>query len=222
MDALLARYIEGELDANEVTAFLEAVERSPRLEAELRAYEAVLAAAGRPVNVSLGPDFTDRVMAEAVATQRPTRVPAPRRALATRHWLATAALVLLMFTAGWLVSRQLAPAPPTSGGGSFVMPAAWKMPAGDVDGVQFVRLVYQPTTPSPGQVSVAGSFNGWDPSSIAMTFDGQVWSAVLALPPGSYEYMFVEDGERWVTDPLAPRTRSDGFGGVNAVLDLTA
>jgi hypothetical protein len=33
--------------------------------------------------------------------------------------------------------------------------------------------------------------------------------------------MFIEDGQRWVTDPLAAQTRDDGFGRENAVLDLT-
>ena len=88
--------------------------------------------------------------------------------------------------------------------------------------MEFVRLVYRPTEASVKGVAVAGSFNDWNPTSVPMVWDGKVWSAVLALPPGSYEYMFVEDGERWVTDPLAPRTRNDGFGGVNAVLDVTA
>ena len=55
---------------------------------------------------------------------------------------------------------------------------------------------------------------------IVRTFS-TVFPLNLVLPPDSYEYMFVEDGERWVTDPLAPQTRDDGFGRMNAVLDLT-
>jgi hypothetical protein len=34
--------------------------------------------------------------------------------------------------------------------------------------------------------------------------------------------MFIEDDTRWVTDPRAPLTRDDGFGGRNAVLDVDA
>ena len=49
---------------------------------------------------------------------------------------------------------------------------------------------------------------------------GGVWVVPLLLPPETYEYMFVEDGQRWVTDPLAVQTRDDGFGTENAVLDL--
>ena len=47
-----------------------------------------------------------------------------------------------------------------------------------------------------------------------------VWVTMLVLAPGTYEYMFVEDEEQWMTDPLALRTRDDGFGGLNAVLDV--
>jgi hypothetical protein len=31
----------------------------------------------------------------------------------------------------------------------------------------------------------------------------------------------VVDGQQWVTDPLARATRDDGYGGANAILDLT-
>jgi hypothetical protein len=219
MDALLARYIEGDLAEDEVAAFLEAIERSPQLARELGAYESVLAAAQHPVPFAPGPDFTDRVMAEVSRPDRPSVQARPQRPRWVRQ-LAAAAAVVMLFSGGWWTARQLGAGLETlAPASSFVVPAAWNVSSGN--GVQFVRLVYPPPGPDLDQVSVAGSFNGWDPGSIPMTFDGKVWSAILVLPPGSYEYMFVEDGERWVTDPLAPRTRSDGFGGVNAVLDIT-
>jgi hypothetical protein len=42
----------------------------------------------------------------------------------------------------------------------------------------------------------------------------------LWLQPGTYSYMFVVDGERWVTDPYASNFRNDGFGQKNAVLRI--
>ena len=45
-----------------------------------------------------------------------------------------------------------------------------------------------------------------------------MWSAVVVLPAGAHEYMFVVDGERWIADPLAGRYVSDGFGRQNALL----
>jgi hypothetical protein len=86
--------------------------------------------------------------------------------------------------------------------------------------LQYVRLSYVPTDSSVEQVSIAGSFNNWDPDTTPLHRKNGVWITILVLPPGSYEYMFVENDKRWVTDPLAVKTRDDGFGGTNAVLDV--
>jgi len=86
--------------------------------------------------------------------------------------------------------------------------------------LHLVRLVHVPSRPSVEEVSVAGTFTGWAPDRISMQRQDGAFTAVLLLPEGSYEYMFVEDGDRWVTDPGAALTRDDGFGQRNAVLDL--
>src|SRR2546430_17420915 len=60
----------------------------------------------------------------------------------------------------------------------------------------------------------------WRAGSIALEdrdHDG-VWHGVVVLPTGLHEYMFVVDGERWVTDPLAGRYVEDDFGRENSVL----
>lgn len=85
---------------------------------------------------------------------------------------------------------------------------------------EWVRFVL----PAPGaqRVAVAGDFNGWDPSTHALEdpdADG-VFHATLPLPTGTHAYMFVVDGERWVTDPFAGAYRDDGFGGRNAVVHV--
>ncbi len=50
-----------------------------------------------------------------------------------------------------------------------------------------------------------------------MTFDGKdTWHLELELPPGTYEYRFVVDGE-WGDDPEAARRVANPFGGENAV-----
>jgi AMP-activated protein kinase-like protein len=74
--------------------------------------------------------------------------------------------------------------------------------------------------PGARSVSVVGSFNDWGPVSIPLEdrdHDG-VWQAVVVLPTGTHEYMFVVDGERWVADPLAGRFVDDGFGRENSLL----
>ena len=74
--------------------------------------------------------------------------------------------------------------------------------------------------PGARSVQVVGSFNDWGPASIPLQdrdHDG-VWQAVVVLPEGTHEYMFVVDGERWVADPLAGRFVADGFGRENSLL----
>lgn len=69
--------------------------------------------------------------------------------------------------------------------------------------------------PGARSVEVVGSFNNWSRGLIHLrdeNHDG-IWHAAAVLPAGQHEYMFVVDGERWVTDPLAGRFVDDGFGG---------
>ncbi len=54
-------------------------------------------------------------------------------------------------------------------------------------------------------VRIAGDFNGWIPdkgvrSLIESDSGTRVWTKILQLPPGEYEYRYVVDGE-WVEDP---------------------
>lgn len=74
--------------------------------------------------------------------------------------------------------------------------------------------------PGARSVHVVGSFNDWRTGTIALEdrdHDG-VWRAVLVLPAGTYEYMFVVDGERWVSDRLAERQVADDFGRENSIV----
>ena len=71
----------------------------------------------------------------------------------------------------------------------------------------------------PDRVSVAGEFNGWNAGADPMeNVGGTVWSATLPLDAGEYQYKFVIDGDRWITDPTDdPDLRADDtFGGQNS------
>lgn len=71
-------------------------------------------------------------------------------------------------------------------------------------------------------VEVAGDFSDWEPIPLTkQTVNGeQIWTALVSMERGEHRYMFVKDGEEWVTDPLAPVQREDGFGNKNAVIYL--
>jgi hypothetical protein len=47
-----------------------------------------------------------------------------------------------------------------------------------------------------------------------------VWSVSVPLRPDIYQYQFVLDGERRVTDPSAPEVASD-FGSPNSIVTVT-
>jgi 1,4-alpha-glucan branching enzyme len=72
------------------------------------------------------------------------------------------------------------------------------------------------------EVTIAGSFNNWDVSSIRMVHaDRGRWVRVVFLPPGHYEYLFVVDG-RCVADPRATESVPNVFGCMNSVLSVPA
>jgi 1,4-alpha-glucan branching enzyme len=83
--------------------------------------------------------------------------------------------------------------------------------------VQFVL-----SAPQAQSVAVSGDFNNWQQDGIALRDqDGDgVWTGLVALRPGLHKYMFLIDGEQWVTDPRAERYVDDGFGGRNALITV--
>jgi 1,4-alpha-glucan branching enzyme len=75
--------------------------------------------------------------------------------------------------------------------------------------------------PHASSVSVAGSFNEWNPAAkpLKRGKDGQ-WTAVLVLPPGRHAYRFVVDGSDWREDPSCADREPNAFGGFNSVLSV--
>jgi 1,4-alpha-glucan branching enzyme len=79
-----------------------------------------------------------------------------------------------------------------------------------------VRFSY--SAPTAKSISIAGSFNRWNPDHdrlIGPDREG-IWTIVLGLPPGRYEYRFVVDGKEWVLDPSVPWV-DDGMGDRNSL-----
>lgn len=90
----------------------------------------------------------------------------------------------------------------------------------ETDDQVWLRFVY--IDKQANSVAVAGDFSNWDPIPLEKReVNGeQVWTGLVSLTRGEHRYMFVKDGEKWVTDPLAPVQREDGFGNKNAVIYL--
>ena len=218
---LMNRYLDGELDEADAALFVEELHAHPGLEAELRAYERIESAARRLSAERAPAKLVDRVMAK-VDRGRPERSRHSGWGVRGRLALAAAAALVIGFGLGRGSHPGIGEVDVESGIDSSVSitPLAYSPGGSAGPPLRVVRLTYVPSAGSAERVSVAGSFNGWNSERVSMHVEEGVWSAVLVLPAGSYEYMFIEDGTRWVTDPLAPRTREDGFGGRNAVLDI--
>ena len=87
-------------------------------------------------------------------------------------------------------------------------------------GTSSVTVRFVLFAPEAQQVSLAGTFNQWNPAATPLVrTETGVWSATLTLPAGQHQYAFVVDGARWVADPGAPAV-DDGFGRRNSVLSL--
>lgn len=88
-------------------------------------------------------------------------------------------------------------------------------------GLWDVTFRFTPSEPV-NSVSLAGSFNGWNPRAEPMTRvpDSDAWTRTTLLGPGHYEYKFVLNGGHWLHDPLNPERVGDNHGGFNSVLML--
>ncbi len=71
------------------------------------------------------------------------------------------------------------------------------------------------------RVSLVGDFTGWQARHELHELAPGVWSVVIPLPPGVYDYAFLVDGGAWRLDPLAPQV-GDGFGGANSRVTVLA
>ncbi len=71
-------------------------------------------------------------------------------------------------------------------------------------------------------VRIAGDFNGWVPdkdvqSRVRAEGSDRVWTKILHLAPGRYQYRYVVDGE-WREDPTNPNAVPGPVGGRSSVL----
>ena len=88
-------------------------------------------------------------------------------------------------------------------------------------------VMFEYYAPSAKFVTIAGDFNRWGGTSdgnynpnIGKMYDDDtngdripndgIWTVILDLKPGRYQYKFVVDGVSWNLDPSNPETSSEG------------
>ena len=128
---------------------------------------------------------------------------------------------------GWLVRpRNIRVSPLFGGLAAAAIGAVMLLPRGASDDlpVQTAATIYVQfvmEAPSARSVAVAGDFDEWEGEHQLVDTDGDgVWTGRIAVQPGIHEYMFVVDGQDWVTPPGAEGYRDDGFGNQNAVVTV--
>lgn len=210
-ETTLQRWLDGELTEEEGAAFLAGLSEDERREAA--ALATLCGEAAHLPRPTPSPDFAARVMVRVRSR------PAPRRSVWT--WLRAPRLSPLGALASAAAAAGLAFALATARAPAPATPAAVADAAAPDAGPGAVRARLVLRAPEARAVAVAADFNGWDPATSRMRRrEGGVWILDVPLQPGRrYQYMFVVDG-RFVTDPNAPASVDDGFGGRNAVLEL--
>jgi 1,4-alpha-glucan branching enzyme len=80
--------------------------------------------------------------------------------------------------------------------------------------------IFSYKAPTATAVLLAGDFTRWLKQPIAMhpEADG-VWKTTVALPPGTYHYRFLVDGE-WHADPECKVRVKNPFGSENDVIEV--
>lgn len=83
------------------------------------------------------------------------------------------------------------------------------------EGVRFAVLL-----PNARSVALAGVFNEWSATAHPMRRQGSagVWMIVVPLGAGDHPFMYVVDGQQWLTPPAADDFVPDGFGQLNGLV----
>ncbi|WP_028893438.1 isoamylase early set domain-containing protein [Syntrophorhabdus aromaticivorans] len=87
------------------------------------------------------------------------------------------------------------------------------------------KITFTLNAPDAENVALAGTFNNWNTSSHPMKRarkgkNGQGdWQIKISLEPGTYQYLFVVDGQWW-NDPGANEQMPNEFGTLNDVMHL--
>lgn len=85
---------------------------------------------------------------------------------------------------------------------------------------EFHHVTFSFNAPTARSVFVVGDFNNWGVNeSTKLEKTNGLWSKVLPLRTGKYQYKFVVDGQ-WIEDPTNPRTVANPFGEKNSILEI--
>lgn len=82
-----------------------------------------------------------------------------------------------------------------------------------------VRKLVLEGFPDAKTVTIAGTFNEWNPAKDTLQKASNGWAIDLKLNPGVYIYKFIVD-EEWMEDPANPAKIMSEFGNYNSILEV--
>lgn len=100
----------------------------------------------------------------------------------------------------------------------FMPPAGIKQTAETQHQKHIHRFVLH--MPDAEDVSVAGTFSGWQNIKMDRAGDSGYWQITLPINSGEHQYSFIVDGEKQMPDPTVPSKQADDFGGENSILKV--
>lgn len=231
-EELLRKYLDGELSPEEEQEALHVIADDPELRSLLRFEQHIYAAfsdVSEQDSFQVPGGFTDRVMAQISVAPAEERQPvfdtvkqwfeqllSPRQ-VQLRPVYGLAAIILLVASLSfplYLVQSE------DSGGATGNIPDTSIQQVSSTSNQVWLRFVY--IDEKAESMAVAGDFSNWEPIPLTkQTVNGeQVWTGLVSMNRGEHHYMFLKNGDQWLTDPLAPVQREDGFGNKNAVIYL--
>ncbi|WP_445664064.1 hypothetical protein [Fodinibius sp. AD559] len=231
-EEILRKYLDGELSGEEEGKALHIIAEDPELREMLSFERSVQGTINKTdaYNQPEVPDgFTDRVMYNIEQAEQPEpniSIAEQVKGWMQRLWMPKEIHLRPVYGAAAAMTLMIAILTPFYFNISQEVPPANKntqktiQQVADSEGQVWVRFVY--IDENAQSIEVAGDFNGWEPIPLEkQEVNGeQVWTGLVSMNRGEHRYMFVKDGEKWVTDPMAPMQREDGFGNKNAVIYL--
>lgn len=227
---LFRRYLDGELNEEEEIRALHMIADDKNMREMLQFERTLLQTYSNvqnPDSFSVPSNFTNSVMekistekvikdsSQSSKTKRVFKLFEPKHVV-VRPVYAAAAILLLSIGFGYFLNNSVQTTTnlQTNGFENSTQVVS------ETESEIWIRFVY--FAEDAERIEVAGDFNEWDPIPLNREFigDQQVWTGLVPVTRGEHRYMFLKNGEEWLTDPLADIKRDDGFGNENAVLYL--
>ncbi|MDZ7756569.1 hypothetical protein [Rhodohalobacter sp.] len=225
-EELFQLYLDGELNEEQEKRALHMIADDPEMRSMLR-FERTLTqnfnSEPDPDSFSVPENFSSNVMNRIESLDREKEKSAAKglsllkpREVSIRPIYAAAAAILMMFTFGYLLLNEQE----QDEMASFVEEDRSVQQVAEQESEVWIRFIY--FDEEAETMAVAGDFSDWDPVSLTRDeVNGKtVWTGMIPVVRGEHHYMFVKNGNEWVTDPLADVKVDDGFGNKNAVLYL--